>query len=999
MTKSRPNLFIMLGLDPSAPWDAALFHRVLQQCAGRWTALATKGVQSTTEVAEAKVYLSLVHDKVVERIMLDPSARETERENARAQNKTALADRRRELERRLDLLAKRGHLLEAEAAAVRGNFGDVLADAPDLAERIDALTVPPASSAARPRLDETSEAQLRDQLKQAEVRSLYEVLKEVDESVTEQSPVELLLAAADKLYRRESLKKKKTDPRIKARERLSGTARKMFRTEEMRRRHDASMRLTALRDLVEWFVEVLGGAKVVSSGQVEWFLEEARNTGVPDLDVALTFLRERLTQQGWAIELPHPEAESRLRRQVPCPQCNRLNEPESTICQTCGFALREPCPCCGRIDPMYGGGCRCGFPIGQRERVKDLLVQALEALDAYLLAQAELHLDRAESIWRLPPNRTDPISDRVRQVRARWAAATGEIEQATTRIDALMRARCFIEATTELRAAPEGLPRRDPLMARAESMVARAREVYDQARRPGTPFARRVALHTEALRLCEDFEAARVELGRIPPDPPFDLRATVSDPAAGVLLTWDAPADPDVSYVVVRRNGTSSPESTEDLPDQKRVGNSAASPFRDESAVQVPGSPLTYAVFAMRSETYSAPAAAPPVVLAVAPTLYCKAGDGQVIVRWETPPHAVRIELTRRTPGTSDPPVALFSDTQHTTDTSVRNGVRYRYSARAAYALPDGLRWSPDHSEEVIPSRPPTPPGPLTLTESTPQFPFYSHKVDFRFPPPERGQVTIVGQAGAGSLRAGDQATEKALPIRGTVLDDPAKGHVYHDRASQLVSYFPVLRVDGMVCVGKPRRYAVRDEVADLHGEFAGRVLRLRWTWPDGSVQVLVAHRAVGEVLDVTVADHPLWVPRTAGEDVGACEFAVGPDDTSVHVTMAVVVQRDGQDFVTAGVRRHLHRPPARVEYEVRARRPALVLRSARPLHLPALVLRGRPDRPPRSREDGVLIATLDPRDLDRPDTIKLPKSAEGLKCRLFTRSLDEAATVELVAL
>ncbi|WP_067452367.1 hypothetical protein [Actinomadura macra] len=1001
--KDRPNFFLLLELDPHGPWDEMAYQRALSEALKRWTQ-QSMGLQSLPATAEAKRHMS--HVKLIRQVMGDAEARKAERDRARAQERASRTARRKDFMARLALMAKRGFLLESEVAALRQSFADVLAADESLRKQLDGVPVRSVQDdPVGPRLDDRTEAQLRELLRSAQELSIYDVLKSVDAAVNEQSPREVLLAAADALYLKQHNRKNKQDPTIKALERLSGLARaSLFQSDEQRDRLDASMRLTKLQELVEWFFDVLGSARSVSRGQVEAFLEEARTRGVNDLTLALLYLRERLAKHGWAVELPAPEDEDRVRSLVQCPRCAGLNGPSDETCAICAFPLREPCPRCGAVEPRYGGGCRCGFPIGQRDAVDDLAVQATEALDAHRLAQAETYLDRAERIWRLPAASTDPVSVKLRKVRARWTVAVQEIERARAAIEPLMSAQRYIAAASALRTAPDGLPRRRELLERAERRIMEARELCELARRPEISRTRSIELYREALTLCADLEPARVELARIPPDPPAGVRATVADPAAGVQVTWERSPDTDISYVVVRRIGPDAPESMEDVPGQQRVADPAEPPLRDRSAAEVAGQPLTYAVFATRFGARSAPGVAATVLAALDAELRGEAGDGRVTLTWEPPARAARVEVSRRELGATDPAVVLTpTEPSRLVDTGVRNGVRYEYTVRAGYLRPDGgMVWSAGRSEQVTPTRRPAPPGPLLLTGSSARYGLYAHKTDIRFPLPERGEVRIVRQDGAGSLREGDQGPLGRLKLDGFVLSgEPPLSDPIIDRRSEFLSYVPVLVLDGMAYVGRPRRYAIREEVVDLRGEFAGRTLALGWWWPEGSTRALVGHGSAGELLDVTAVDRPLTVSRSAGEATGGCALPVQPGATRVNVIVALVVQKDGLDFVTGGVRREFTRPGVRVEYHVRGsggRRPSLVLTSAAPVDLPAMVLRGRSGGALFTREDGDVVATVGPVRVNGQHAVPLPRAgAQNVEYRLFTASPGAASAVEFV--
>ncbi|MEU8147471.1 hypothetical protein [Nonomuraea sp. NPDC048901] len=1005
MTESLSNFFTLLELDPNAPWDEMAYQRALRDAERRWTRQVS-GPQSLPATATARRHLELIRSRTIQKVMEDDAAREAECKQAKDERTALLAARRKEFQDRLDLLVRRGHLLPQEVDSLRESFADVLADHPSLAKRLGKATVGSAGNGeTAARLDSSITDQIRDQLRNAQALSLYDVLKTVDSRITPHSPRELLIEAADALYRREQSRKNKNDPAIKARKDLSGLAKRVFATDELRKRHDTSMRLAGLEELIAWLLEVLREAKAVSGGQVLAFLEKARTRGFDDVDLALRLLRENLGQRGWAIELPATEAEDRMRHLVQCPRCAQLNEPSSEICLMCAFDLREPCPACGAVKPCYGG-CLCGFPIGQRDTVLDLIVQAMEALDSSRLPTAERLLEQAERIWRLPRGRDDQIAAKLRYIRARLVTTSQSIEQTQETIKVLMEAGKYVEVRDRLRVAPGGFPNRETHLQQAEARVKQARKLYEAALRPETPLERRVEFLHEALRRCEDFEAARTELTRIPLETPRAVRAEVLASTADVLVRWERSTEPDISYIVVRRTGLDAPESVEELPGQRPLCQVGGLSCRDRAIGEDAGLPLTYAVFAVRSGAYSAPGVAVPVVVTPDPKLRCQPGDGQVKLTWELPAHAEGVKISRRTMGASEAPVELATTGESfLIDPDVTNGVRYEYTARASYVIQElGTFWSEGGVEQAIPSKPLAPPGPLVLTSSPPQFKLAVHRVGIRFPEPERGEMRIFRQDGVGTSNEGDQGPEAILRPAGAELSGhPPLIDAYYDVASGFFSYVPVLQADGMRYVGKLRRYAIREEVSGLQGEFGGPVLQLGWIWPDAGERALVGHRTGGELIDATTADRPLSVTRVSGERVGGCLIPVGPGDTGMYVAVAVVVERDGVDFVTAGVRGHFVRPRVLVNYRVdgaNGRRPTLALTATEPVGLPALELRGRPDRPPRTREDGTQIKAIDPLIVTGTSMVPLPKLVDRrLRYRLFTASPGEASTVELVPL
>lgn len=995
--QERPNFFVLLGLDPAAPWDEALFNREFTRQRAGWTKAAS-GVGQRASRAKANLFLK----EQIEKVMRDPERREEERKRAAQLDEVARNTRRAELSARLDVLLARGFLLEEEVTKLRVDYAEVLGADPDLGRRLDDAPVRPALSAVPEALDPTREREILNHLEGVRAQSLYDVLREVDATVTHTSPREVLLAAARVLGDRAQGTMDKRDPGVLHRERLSSLAGVVFESDDSRHRHDVSMRQARLRSLLRDFEATLSIAAEVSATQVELFLRQAREGGVEDLDQARSHLVAHFRALGWPVQLPAEETQRQLARLVQCAYCHELNEPHERVCRTCGEGLRIPCPNCAQVEPRYGGGCRCGFPIGQRALVESILAEARSALDRRDFVQVEVRLEKVERIWQLPPDRADDLTARIRATRQGLEEARGQITAVETTVRRLLQQRRFVAALAQLRAAPDGLPQRDQLLVQAEQAVERARELCQRARQPEHTSATRAELYAEALRICEDFESARSELRRIPPEPPRQVRAVVEGPAVGVRVEWRPSLDVDVSYVVVRGTGAEAPRYAEDRPDQRRIATIAGTTWRDQDAVGMPGRTLWYAVFTERRGTYSAPATAASVFVAADATdVRCVAEDGRVVLTWRMPEHAARIEVKRKALDSGvERTVKVEPGVGRAVDAEVRKGVRYRYTVSVGYRDTDGSEWwSPGVSRDVTPIERPVPPGPLTATAIPSRTGMHVHRVQLRWPPTEAGSVRIVRQAGAGWLREGEVLTESALRRDSLVLSDESPANdVWIEAGLDVCSYFPVLLVEDSGYVGRARRYAHTDEPADVEGEFGGATVRLGWCWPDGVVAALVGHDLVGPPTDPTAAAGQVVVDRVGGEPYGGVELPAG--DGELYALVASVVRRGGLDFVTSGVPVRVRRPNVRVEYAVRTLRwrRELVLWAERPVTLPALVLVGRTGRVPHTRSDGMPVKDIPPGLTVHGERAVELKRGPGDEShhRLFTLTATDSVVVEL---
>ncbi len=996
MAKNRPNFFALLGLDPRAPWDQALYERELAKRRNAWAMTAQNSIGKKKQ--DAQFHVSLVDE--IKEVMSTDGLRRQERDLAVRHELAALEERRRELRERLSLMLAKGHLLLREETELRERFSDVLAADRDLADQIErAAKRGDDNGEASARLTLEQEKNLSGQLEVVGEISLYELLKGVDESLTNTSPVEQLREAAQTLWQRtHDIKNKTSDPTLGTREQLGAFAKSVFVSEESRRRHDASMKVLTLQAIIKRFEIALKFAESVSAEQFEIYLGQARRNGVDDVLLAKQLLVAHFGRLGWIVELPTAETEQQLRSRVQCPRCAELNDETAAACATCSLLLREPCPGCGTVDPAYGLGCRaCGFPIGQRYLVEELVAQARSALGAHDLEQATLRIDRAARIWKLPEGRTDPLASEIREAKDAVQTALTSISEALARMDKLFDERNFLAAVQEIRAAPANLPHRDVLLDRATAEITKATGLYQRAQRPNVPNARRAELYAAALDICADLTAARNELDHIPPDPPGPPKATVADPAAGVRLSWPPSSHVDTTYVVVRVAGNQVPESPEEVPSSDRLGKTSETRFRDATAAALPGVPLRYAVFTERSGVYSTAAVTAPVVITSEAAVEIAADDGEVTLNWQTPDTAVQVEVTRAEIGNGrDKPLRLPITTPGgLTDTDVRNGIRYRYAVRVAYSGPSGtLVWSPGRSWEVTPVGRPAPPGPLAVVKVSTELSLAEHTTQLRWAPPGQGAGKVIRLHGIGTLRQGDRVTEAELYRAGRVFDGPSPvNDAWIDRSLTFCTYLPIVVLNGTAYAGAPRRYARTAEPTGLHVEYAGPNVLIGWTWPEGCTGALLGYDLSGRPLtDPTVAAHRLLVGRHPGDRTGGCEIPAEPS-TNVSVVLASAVDHEGSRFIGSGVPAQAVRPAARVGYEVcradarrRLDRLELVLTADTPVDLPALTLRAHADRRPHTPDDGEVITSLAPFRLAGELTVSLPKTARpDDRYRLFT--------------
>jgi Double zinc ribbon len=909
----RPNFFIILGLDPYQPWDQAAFERALDDRRSKWSRQRNSGVKTHPDTVAARRNLGLVSK--IETVMRDPELRQQEQADARKSREDELRSKRDGFAEKVDLILAKGFLYDVELQTLQAEK-EILDANPALHRRLDGAEVRPFNRARvdNDRLDPNIERTLTANLAILAEATLYTVLARVDSGIGENSPRDRLLEAANQLYRQAQNTADKNKPEVGARQQLAGLAMQIFGSDELTRRHNVSMLLAPLDALAGQYEKTLAVVKRLDSRQAERFFRKAAEKRI-DLTVAKEYLTSYFVgERNWTVDLPGANIEAALKRLVPCPRCESLNDPEAQSCLDCGRAMRELCPKCGLPVSVAARVCGvCDFPYGQRDWVGYLVEEAETALERKDAVTAADHLRRAEQIWTLSPEHRDALAVRLRQARHWLDRLRVEYEAAVSDIADLMRADRYRAALHRLRSLTVSLPTAEQQIRECEARIRQADEVFWTAERPGLSPEQRAELYLRTLRICADHDQASRRLDQLPPPPPTRLRVDVNEEFLNVQLFWLPPDSPECSSVVVRKEGLEAPISAVEMPGQHCVR-------LDQSAWVDPdpliGGPVRYAVYTQRRTVLSAQAAIAPTVVFLTrpPEFVTKSGDNEVELSWVLPPRASGAEIVREEPGTAAEPTYLMPTERRQTrllDKNVRNGVRYRYTIRAQFADPARVDGQPRYSAAVVreatPSPPPEPPGRLYARGGPPppRMPLYAHRVTLRWPVTGPDDIRIIRDSADSSLRFGDDFAFEQLARYAPVLkgQPPLHDHWIHPD-SDLCQYFPVLVQDDRCYVGHPRRYASGPEISGLTAEFLSTSVRVSWTWPATGDEALIAWDEEAELPDPVAAPLQARVARNGQEQTGRFDIPVRAA-RQLFVLVAVVVRAHGFEFVTRA------KPPA----------------------------------------------------------------------------------------
>jgi hypothetical protein len=1004
---TRPNFFLLLGLDPAAPWDQATYERALADSRNRWSRQSS-GIKDDPATVEAKRNLALIRD--LKGVLLDPAKREAELAAARVAQADDLGRRQGRLTERLDLMLAKGYLYDVERDALVADGADAA-----LIRRADAAEIRPFGRPRQDyeRLDPGTERTLKTNLAIVRYRDLYQLLATADPLVTAISPLEQLTAAADALYRKARNVADKTRPEVGAQQTLAGLAREVFGSAAQRRRHDFSTLVAPMEAVAEQYAADLSPVRRVDARQFEVFLRTAAERAW-DLTLAQDVFAGYLRDRGWTVETPTETVTQRLRDQQPCPDCASLNDPAADHCVRCGAPLRGPCPWCGNQLQALDAACPdCGFPVGQRAWVHHLAEEAEAALARSDPDGAAVAVGDAQIAWPLGPDSDDELAVRLRTAAERMEQLRRTEHTSLAQITRLMDARSYRTAMTRLRSLGARSPAGEAMLASCLTVVREADELCAAARSAGLPPDRRAELYLRAMELCSDHREALRELRTIAPAPPGGLLVVVHEEDHRVRLTWEPAPDLGCSSVVIRVDGPV-PPVTATGPGLRRWPVRVGGSWEDEAPLV--GLPMSYAVFTERDigGTISARAAATtaPVLLTAPVTLTVRPGDATAELSWTLPEHAIGVEIHREEVPSGAGRVRLKQPAAglcQLTDSNVRNGQRYRYTVYARYPYrvpgrPEDRRLSSGTAREVTPGPVPEPPGKVYARGHPPPpgISFYRHQVELSWALPGPGLLRVVRTIPPGRpLAAGTELDEADLDK--TVLDGRHQLREHRDLwlADPVPCWYtPVLVVGGRCYAGESRPYAPGPEVDELEADYAGAAARLTWTWPEGVTEALVAWGETAAPPDPLAATRQVRVGRAAYDRVGGYDLP-GRPARELFIQVAAVIRTEDDEFVTSGTDVHTVRQSVQLRYEVRrgrmGRRPELVLRPDRPASLPELKLHWRTDQCPAGRDDPHILVSPDRAEGELVVPLSLAKTAVVLSSRLFHADIADADMITIV--
>lgn len=828
----RQNYFVLLGLDPDAPWNDAAFRDLLTRKKAEWT-------RNARNPKNAKLYNSYLEQvpRIVA-VMNDPAARHLEAESARRALAEDMARRREAFQNDFELYAAKDFITPQEIATLAQQYAGFITEAgvrAYMAERgVREITQPETTLAdTADILDPSTMQNIQSNLDLLDKRDLYDFL-----GLSAAAPTALLLDKARAIYAENQKQGDKTS-RVTASSELAGQAISIFKDDATRRRYDNALAQAVYDDLGRQVARLVAGTNRLYAPQVRRLLEMARARNL-DVDEAREYIVSRARELRAAVEIG---GDDQVRQQQRCTNCGTLNDSDARNCRSCGTPLRIECPNCGEDMPTEYRACtNCAFPIGNMTAVIQQIEAGRKLIQARQHAEAAAALRAARDLWSVEnPRRplADPLTRELERYLRQAEEAVAAQQQQIEAIRSLIAERRFYAARDLLNQAggqPVNLKaEREQIGAAISAAEMRLRQAAS------APPDAAASLYLDILNDCADCQPARQALARLPLLPPQGLTARVGSEV--VTLDWQPSPSARARYAVVRR--------ADAPPAHAGDGDLLATVIGthyDDLNPEI-GRPLHYAVFAERANLYSREAARldPPVLLVRGvpqPTLTAQVDDGCVRLRWTPPPNVSEVIVVRseaappRSPADGQPvPVRDLSQAE---DSTPVNGRLYHYGVFAIFRDHAGRPvYAPGAFISATPEAAPRPIENLTISARRSAS---GHDLRLNWTPPDKGSVFILQSERPTGLRSGQVIPEHDLRLYGT-LHQASGSHLATNIASGRTAYFtPVVVFRKTAYIGPEHYFAGVEDVTNLRAHNDSVALHLTWDWPAGCDRAIVAY-------------------------------------------------------------------------------------------------------------------------------------------------------------
>lgn len=541
-------------------------------------------------------------------------------------------------------------------------------------------------------------------LEKAGKRDLYDFL-----GVSQSEKPERIKAVCDRLYA-SAQSSGSLDERTLINQ-LVGQARTQLLTPANRASYDKALANSVFGPIRELIKNIAAAATVIAPTQYEALLEACTRKGI-SIERAESFIMTEAAAN--KLNVLKGNTNTRV-----CRFCGAVNPAGNKLCTSCGMPFAVECPGCGRIsDNDKELRCeKCGFPIGEMPEAMKNVENAERSLSFGNISEAERYISLASRQWR----GYKPIA----QVEKRIADARRTASSAIQELKTLVEQRKYFAALAKSKSIPL-TPECQPLVSRAESAVAKARQLLGEAASASDPNMR-VDAYAKVLAEAADCPEALDGIRKTPLAPPVSVTASVRGRSA--TISWPARSYTYIKYKVVRKEG-SRPSS---VSDGTAVGETAGNSI-DDSRLPA-GASCFYGVFAVYDSAASPKGAvtSQPVMVADDISLSdvtAAVEQNQIKFSFSLPKNAVGVNLYRDGSLVKTVSGSVYIDTGLTPDRP------YRYKFVTLYRDISGKTVESQGVETTL--SPTAPPRPVKLDIAD-----LGDRVRLSWNPPAKGAFAI----------------------------------------------------------------------------------------------------------------------------------------------------------------------------------------------------------------------------------------------------------------
>ncbi len=517
--KQRENYFILLEIDPKAPWSDEKFEKTLKQKRAEWTA---KSKLPRRRGAQYREYLALVSE--IKKIMGDPDQRAKEAEMAKnSQQETPGQVEQEKLIREIDLISSKGFIKEPEIQGLVRKYQKYVPES-FVRDEINRKNiqinqdVDESSLENLETLDKTQLKRIKGHLETLGCQNIYEFLEVSKTTVNSKDIIEKANIKIE-----ESYKSGQQNTKTEAQRRLGIESKNIFATEKNRRLYDNYLELEQYEIIKENIQSIaqISDDKILYAEQFAEILKIAQSSGIENVEKARKVIIKYAKEKNLSPEVIDIEI---FKQKISCPQCNTINDRSQQKCSNCGCSLRIQCPSCNLVSAITDKACsQCSFPIGNEPNVRNYLKEARRLIDDKLYEEGLTYLSFARQEWSTIPPR--PLNDDLSKAIANYSREIEDIKQKQITLHKQLQKQlqnaiddsCYYEARSlvkqiQIEVSGINTEKEEKLIEakiqETEIELRRARDIERQGKNP-------INAYKKVLWICKDFKQAKDALDKI----------------------------------------------------------------------------------------------------------------------------------------------------------------------------------------------------------------------------------------------------------------------------------------------------------------------------------------------------------------------------------------------------------------------------------------------------------------------------------------------------